>query len=467
MPGLDLSSPVAVAGVAAASAAAGALLGVALYRRLQRGGSDGNLAGGHPTSTSTSTARADDQALERAVAAAGSDVAALKTLAESPAARALAKPLPDGTVFRSVFGRNLMREIREVAAPGCLVVTMQDLWERFAGDLRGDYMLDCDVGLAETLPGAEGRRPYLVSSLEASYLEGHLSTLARTRGAGAAHDRIGSVVGVGGGQAMDVAKWFAWRLGVPLFQIPTALSVDAMYGHRAAIRFGGNVRYVGYVVPEAVYIDYGIMRAAPRRLNLSGVGDVLCYHTGHHDWALAHARGESKDWPYDPVVVAQARAVLDRLVDNLDDVVAMSDRGVRELATALSYGGAAYHAHGWNPRPVEGFEHLFFYCLEARTGKKFLHGQPVMLGVVLGSLLQSNRAEWVVSVIRRLGLDVRPEAMGVTWTDVEEAVRALPAYCAEEGYMYTVAMTEDMVANHAFFETARALVEATVRDEHA
>jgi hypothetical protein len=40
-----------------------------------------------------------------------------------------------------------------------------------------------------------------------------------------------------------------------------------------------------------------------------------------------------------------------------------------------------HHANGWNPRPVEGFDHIFFYALEHRTGLHFIHGYPVLLGV--------------------------------------------------------------------------------------
>ena len=40
---------------------------------------------------------------------------------------------------------------------------------------------------------------------------------------------------------------------------------------------------------------------------------------------------------------------------------------------------------GWNPRHIEGVEHFFFYNLERRTGRHFIHGQPVGLGIVARS----------------------------------------------------------------------------------
>ena len=45
---------------------------------------------------------------------------------------------------------------------------------------------------------------------------------------------------------------------------------------------------------------------------------------------------------------------------------------------------------GWNPRHIEGIEHFFFYNLEFLTNKKFIHGQPVRLGFVIGCLLHNK-----------------------------------------------------------------------------
>ena len=69
---------------------------------------------------------------------------------------------------------------------------------------------------------------------------------------------------------------------------------------------------IGWAVPEAVYVDFDVIRAAPPLLNRSGVCDVLCYHTAHYDWKLAHDAGrEDRRWPYDQRLVDEAREQLD------------------------------------------------------------------------------------------------------------------------------------------------------------
>ena len=62
-----------------------------------------------------------------------------------------------------------------------------------------------------------------------------------------------------------------------------------------------RVRYLGWAVPEAVYVDFDVIACAPPTLNRSGIGDILCYHTAHFDWKLADASsaGPRRRWPYD------------------------------------------------------------------------------------------------------------------------------------------------------------------------
>ena len=346
------------------------------------------------------------------------------------------------TPFPTVYGRGLLRELRDIAPPKYLIVTMRDLWEM--DTIRKNFPKDEDKSFAT----------YFVESLEASSLRKDLEGLQQAMG-----EQFRCIIGLGGGQAVDVAKFFSWSLGGNnnlLFLVPTALTVDAPWGHRAAVRYEGVVRYVGFATPSAVYVDYDVIRSAPLHLNLSGVGDVLCFHTAHYDWKLADEDGQAGNWPYDEDMVNMARKKLEELIENLEDVKEMTDRGIRILASAFQFGGAAYHSFGWNPRPVEGFEHLFFYALEYQTRKHFIHGYPVMLGTFLGSLLQGNRPEFVLDVVKRCGIDIRPEEMGTSWAKVKETLLNLDSFVKEKGYMYTIA-SKGLISLE-FIEKARAML---------
>ena len=326
--------------------------------------------------------------------------------------------------FPTVFGRGLVGELPAFVPRPYLVVTMGDLWPRFESALAGPHM----AGV------------HLVTTLDLDELEATLGGLPA----------FGGVVGLGGGQALDVAKFFAWRTRRPLFQVPTATTVNAPFGHRSGLRTGGKVRYLGWAVPQAVYIDFDVIQSAPAALNRSGIGDILCYHTAHADWRLAADTGnvEAK-WPYDEELVAPARQRLDSVLAHLDDIREVNETGIRTLVAGHRWGGTTFHDSGWNPRHIEGVEHFFFYNLERLTGRHFIHGQPVGLGICVGSALQDNGLDAMITAIKRAGVDIRPEAMGVTWDDAAEAMRTLPSYVRDVGLWWSVAnarpVTEDII----------------------
>lgn len=328
--------------------------------------------------------------------------------------------------FPTVFGRGLLDEFRNFVNPPFLVVTMEDLWPLFRHHFEGANCLS-----------------YFCGSIEQADLEKHASEIGE----------VGAIVGLGGGQALDIAKYFAWRLNVPLFQAPTALSVNAVYGQRAAVRLNGNVVYRGWAIPRAIYMDYDVLAACPPALNWSGIGDILCFHTGVLDWRYAEHVGKVEEkWRFDENLARQSLAKVRTIVDNVDNIRSMNDRGIEALVDGLKW-GTSFHGAGWCPRHIEGTDHFLFYTLEKMTGRKFLHGQPVGLGVVVGSLLHEDGAEEMLDTISGVGLDIRPEAMGLTWDQFEDGLRTMRSYVNEVGLWHSIA--HDVTISSGFISDLR------------
>ena len=220
---------------------------------------------------------------------------------------------------------------------------------------------------------------------------------------------------------MDVAKFLNWKINSKLYQFPSSLSVDAVFGHRAGVREDSNVKYLGWAVPEAIYIDFDILKSCPKHLNTGGLGDVLCFYTGIFDWEYAHRIGKCEEkWAYNKSLADISKSKADNVVNNIDDVCELTDNGIQFLVDALKWGGASFHGAGWNPRHIEGVEHFFFYALESYTKKKFLHGQAVCLGVVIGCMMHQKKEDELLGIIHQAGIDIRPKAMRIEWEDVEK-----------------------------------------------
>ena len=288
-------------------------------------------------------------------------------------------------LFNTIYGRGLIGELKNIAQKPYLVVTMEDLWEKFKGEFDGDAIVK------------------FVKTLEYDEIMKEVDALGNFE----------SVIGLGGGQAVDYAKMVAWKKHLPLFQVPTSIATNAVFGHRAGIRFNSIVRYVGYVEPIAVYIDYDIIQNAPPALNRSGVCDVFCYHNAVFDWKYAQEKGKCEPkWAYDEALAAQSTAVFKSVADNIEEVCSLSEKGIRILTEGLRWGGGAFHNAGWNPRHIEGTDHFLFYTLEYMTKKKFIHGQPVCLGIFTGASMQNNKADWILGLIHKAGVEIRPRSHG-------------------------------------------------------
>jgi len=101
--------------------------------------------------------------------------------------------------------------------------------------------------------------------------------------------------------------------------------------------------------------------------------------------------------------------------------------GIDAVVDGLKW-GTSFHGTGWCPRHIEGTDHFLFYTLEKQTGKKFLHGQPVGLGIIVGSMLHGVGADQMMDAIAGIGLDVRPEAMGLHWHQAEAGLTGMRSY---------------------------------------
>ena len=285
----------------------------------------------------------------------------------------------------------------------------------------------------------------MVESVQVAALEAALAGLP---------DGIEVVAGIGGGMAVDTAKYFAWRRGIRLVTIPTALTVDAFVTPPAGVRQGEDhtVSYQGAAAPDPLVIDFDLIRTAPAWLNVAGVGDILSCHTACWDWELAHKKGRSADCPFSPADVAAARGVLATTLAAARDIAGATDAGLRALVHGYMQINALCLPAG-HPRCEEGSEHFLLYVLESRLKRGFIHGHIVGLGIYLMARLQGNDAERITHAMRDMGLRFDPESMGLSRAAVRGALLALKDFKAGRPELfYTV--IDEAVIDEAWVESA-------------
>ena len=331
--------------------------------------------------------------------------------------------------FQTISGFDLTQELENFIVPETCIVTMNDIWQLY----KNRFPKKIDV--------------YFVNTLEEKELEKDISKFKNYK----------MVIGFGGGQALDIAKYFSWKCNLKLFQFPTSISVDAVFGHRSGIRREGNVNYIGWAIPECIFLDYEIIQSAPKIYNYSGIGDVLCFYTGVLDWQYANKQNKCEEkWSYKSKLANKSLAYVDDLLLNAENIREMNIEGINTIIGAHQWGGNSFFSSGWNPRHIEGIEHFFFYNLEYITNKKFIHGQPVCLGFILGCLLHEKLDDKFIKFFKSLDFNFTPEAMNINWNDVDKTLSTLKEYVEKTKLWYGIA--NDFEYTQETLETFKSII---------
>ncbi len=244
-----------------------------------------------------------------------------------------------------------------------------------------------------------------------------------------------AVYAVGGGLAVDAAKYIAARRDLPLVCLPTALSVDAFFTWASGVRQDGCVYYIETKPPDLLIVDFDVLAAAPTPIRAAGICDVLSIATGSWDWRFAEEKGKNPpEMAYVPYVDQVAAAILEGAYDCAEAAGRGDLEGLQQLLDCLALEVQLCNQIG-HSRPEEGSEHYFAYAVENEMGRGLPHGELVGPGLVL---MAEKQGQDVVRLRRALEacnvpLDNIPQAVA------ESTLRTLPEYVRRHGLPYGIA----------------------------
>ena len=220
------------------------------------------------------------------------------------------------------------------------------------------------------------------------------------------------VIGFGGGTALDLAKFAAFVSKTKLISLPTTLSNDSLTSPVAVLGTEGRARKsFRCTIPDAIIVDVNVVKGAPDRQLLAGIGDTVSKYTAIYDWKLA---GEKKGESVDDFACMLSHMAFDSILNSKREELKSSDF-IKMLTNALVMGGLAMEIAGCS-RPSSGSEHLFCHSLEENHSEQVNvpHGIATAMGSYPACIFQGRDTKKVERVIKRYGIPVKPSDNGIT-----------------------------------------------------
>ncbi len=243
------------------------------------------------------------------------------------------------------------------------------------------------------------------------------------------------IYAVGGGLAVDAAKYVSLHTGLPLICVPTALSVDAFLTWASGIREGGSVRYIETCPPDVALIDLQMIGSGPAFIRAAGICDVLSIATGLWDWRFAEERGKNPPtMHYIQYVDMAAQAILYGSLDCAQAAGAGDQDGLKQLLDCLAMEVQLCNLIG-HSRPEEGSEHYFAYSVENIMGKGLPHGDLVGPGIVLIAGLQGQN----FAPLKQALIDCNIPLTNIPQPVIKETMRSISAFSYKHQLSYGIA----------------------------
>jgi glycerol-1-phosphate dehydrogenase [NAD(P)+] len=232
-----------------------------------------------------------------------------------------------------------------------------------------------------------------------------------------------AIVGVGGGRVIDVCKYSASVLEIPMVSVATNLAHDGLASPVSILENNGSRSSFGVSAPLAVVVDLDAIKLAPARFIRAGIGDVLSNLSAVKDWELAVKENNEK---MDGLAASMARISAEALLGRADSIG--SDDFLVALAEALVLSGVAMGIAGTS-RPCSGACHEISHAIDLLFPDRTKpHGEQVGMGALFATFLRNDeeRFQELAFALAQHELPLSHHVLGFNDEEFTEIVKSAP-----------------------------------------
>ena len=242
------------------------------------------------------------------------------------------------------------------------------------------------------------------------------------------------VVGLGGGVALDAAKFVALKKGCPIVVVPTATSTGAIihgfFARWEGRKIIGSVGEWPWIDFADIIVDYDIVLKAPVHLNTAGLGDVLCGYSGIAEWRRNAASGCGP--AFDEEAAAPALANFDGIVAGFPATLTeggdLTPASIDLIVTAIQERDDLTLRHPAAPMA----DHPFAIAIEEANDTGWVHGELVALGAQCVVWLCEGESSVFPSWLDACMVRRRPTEIGLTAAQLLRGLSAVAAVLSRE-----------------------------------
>lgn len=203
------------------------------------------------------------------------------------------------------------------------------------------------------------------------------------------------IVGIGAGVINDIGKILSKISGKPYIIVATAPSMDGYASATSSMTIDGVKASLPTICANVVIGDIDILKNAPERMLISGLGDMLAKYISICEWRIANViTGEY----YCENIAQLVRNALNKCVANAYGLLKRDENAVQAVFEGLVLGGVAMNYAGLS-RPASGVEHYFSHIWDMR-GLEFgtkvdFHGIQCAVGTMYAAKIYENIKKYI------------------------------------------------------------------------
>lgn len=200
-------------------------------------------------------------------------------------------------------------------------------------------------------------------------------------------EQFNLIIGVGGGNIIDIGKRISFLTNRNFLAVPTIISNDGLISPIAVIRNAQGLREsLPAQMPMGIVIDLNIIAASPKKYLKASAGDILTNVSATNDWILAY---ENNNHKINDIAFHISKNAAINLI-YFSNANFNYKPFIKQIAQGQLYSGIAMALAG-ESRPCSGSEHLISHAIDSlQLTKGILHGTQVA-SISLFSLFLQNK----------------------------------------------------------------------------